>query len=42
MWARGGSAPEIQQPALEQSIDGTNYLALGMGIRTNGSWQFTD
>jgi len=40
-WSRGGSSPEVEQVAFEQSIDGANYAALGSATRIAGGWQLT-
>jgi uncharacterized delta-60 repeat protein len=40
-WLRRGSSPEVQQVTFEQSINGTNYSALGNGTRIDGGWQLS-
>jgi len=40
-WSRSGAGPEIEQVSFQQSTDGTNYTALGSGIRISGGWQLT-
>jgi hypothetical protein len=40
-WTRSGAGPEVEQVTFAQSTDGTNYKALGSGIRISGGWQLT-
>ncbi len=41
-WARGGTAPELEEVTFELSTDGGNtYTALGAGTRIAGGWQKT-
>jgi hypothetical protein len=40
-WSRSGSGPEVEQVTFEQSLDGTNYTALGRATRISGGWQLT-
>jgi len=37
-WRRGGTAPEITYASFEASQDGTNWLSLGFGTRTNSGF----
>jgi hypothetical protein len=39
-WERGGSAPEVEYARFEWSMDGSNYVNLGFGVRVNGGWEF--
>ncbi len=41
-WARGGSAPEVEQVTFELSTDaGANWSPLGVGVRVAGGWKVT-
>jgi uncharacterized delta-60 repeat protein len=38
-WARGGASPEVWRTTFESSTNGTNWVLLGTGTRTNDGWQ---
>ena len=40
-WARGGAAPEVDHVTFELSIDGTNWLPLGIGTHIAVGWELT-
>jgi uncharacterized delta-60 repeat protein len=39
-WRRGGTAPEIQDPRLDHSPDGSVWAPLGTGVRVEGGWEW--
>ena len=42
LWSRGGASPEIWRATFDASTDGTNWTALGDGLRVAGGWQLTN
>jgi len=38
-WARSGASPEVWRTTFESSTNGTNWVLLGAGTRSNGGWQ---
>jgi uncharacterized delta-60 repeat protein len=40
-WLRGGSSPEVDYVTFEYSADGTNWNAMGQGVRGAGGWFLT-
>jgi len=40
-WTRSDSAVDVQDPTIEQSLDGINYSMLGRPTRISGGWQLT-
>ena len=40
-WQRGGSSPEVGRTTFDASTNGTDWVALGAGMRIAGGWQFS-
>ena len=39
LWLRGGSSPEVWRTSFDISTNGSDWIAVGAGTRTNGGWK---